>query len=350
MNIRGQYFDGKGSSSQPAQLKFSDTIQNNIILDIEGAAHTPEKYFHFSDIKIESRLGNTPRNISLPNHQLFTTTEHEKVDELNKLNKGSMLSSLIHKLESHLILAVFSLIFTALCVFSVVKYGIPKAAEVIAHKLPYENTGNHSLSILDETLFEPSALEIKTQEHFLKVAKPYLDQYQGIDLKLNFRSGMPANALALPDGNIVFTDAFMELVESDNEFISILFHEIGHIKHKHVVRRAIQGTTLTLLTFFITGDLEVFDFAVAIPSLLMDLSYSREFEREADAFSKQQMNRHNIDLKYFVDMMTKLEQSHLKKEQRPEDQQPEKSNSNIPAFLSTHPLTAERIKLFTTSD
>ena len=349
MNINGQYFDGNASNSQSAQLIYSDNNQNNIILNIEGTAHTPEKYLDFSDIKIESRLGHTPRNIHLPNNQLFTTIEHDKVDQLNKLNNGSIFSSIIHTLESHLILAVFSLVFTALFIFSVVQYGIPKAAEIIASKLPYEDIGNHSLTILDETLFEPSILDTETQKHFIKVAKPYLDQYQDIGLKLNFRSGMPANALALPDGNIVFTDAFIELVEDDNEFISILLHEIGHIKNKHVVRRAIQGTTLTILTFFITGDLEIFDFAVAIPSLLMDLSYSRDFEREADLFSKKQMNSSNIDLIHFVNIMTRLENALQMKDNSNMASEEKETESSIPAFLSTHPLTEERLKLFSAS-
>ena len=50
--------------------------------------------------------------------------------------------------------------------------------------------------------------------------------------QLEFRHGgyIDANAFALPSGIIVMTDELVELAKSDDELISVLAHEIGHVR------------------------------------------------------------------------------------------------------------------------
>ncbi len=45
-----------------------------------------------------------------------------------------------------------------------------------------------------------------------------------------------ANAFALPGGIVIVTDQLMQLAEHDDEILAVLAHEIGHVKHRHVLR------------------------------------------------------------------------------------------------------------------
>lgn len=338
MKITGQYLDGIESKAKNACLEAIDMNNLSINITDKTTGQVLNKTFLFKDIKIESRLGNTPRQIILPDNQSFTTLDHSQIDLLQKTYLPSALAGVIHFLESHLLFAFFALIIASVGTFGLTVYGIPKAAESIAERIPHNELGNHSLTILDETLFEPSTLSSEEQQRVLALVQPYLSNYPSVNPTLSFRSGMPANAFALPDGNIVLTDEFIKLADIDEEILSVLFHEIGHIENKHITRRAIQGTALTMLVFFITGDLDLFDFTAAIPAALMDLSYSREFEREADNFAIQEMSKYNIDHTHFINIMKKLEYGNKKNETD--------DNIQIPEFFSTHPLTSERIQLY----
>lgn len=333
--------DGVESKSRLANLEVLDASKVVLSITNPDTGKISQQFFVFDDLTIESRLGNTPRQIALPNNQVFSSSDHQQVDTLQKKYMPSLFTGLIHFLESHLLLACIALVLTIGFTIGLTTYGIPKASELIAKSIPYNELGDHSLAILDETVFEPSNLSKEEQSRVLALVSPYINQYPSVKPELLFRSGMGANALALPDGNIVFTDDFVVLAEQDEELLSVLFHEIGHIKNKHIIRRAIQGTALTVFIFLITGDIELFDFTAAIPAALMDLSYSREFEREADRFAIKEMSKFNIDHSHFINIMTKLEGSN-----RPSGSPEEGKKFSIPEFFSTHPLTEERIRLY----
>lgn len=215
-------------------------------------------------------------------------------------------------------------------------YGIPKLSETLAYQLPEFVTENStsSLDLLDATLFDPSALDESRRQHIDLLFLPYIQAHARLKPKLLFRSGMGANAFALPGGEIVFTDKLVELAESDDELLAILFHELGHLEHKHMLRRMLQGSMVTLAVIFITGDVDTFDLITGLPTLLVDLSYSRQFEKEADRYALDQLDHFDLPLDSFAQIMQRL------------DRDKEKSNTSQRSksdFFSTHPLTEQRI-------
>ena len=64
-----------------------------------------------------------------------------------------------------------------------------------------------------------------------------------------------------------------------------------------------------------------------LPAFVLDASYSRDFEREADAFGLGLLDRAGIDRAHFVNFLTRMEKEHP---------------SSVPGFLSTHPRADER--------
>lgn len=339
MLIEGIYLDGKTSKRHKARLEVNN---DHKITHIHLVEQQQILSFEHQQYVVESRLGNTPREILFNNEQLFVCDNHDEIDQLItwQANRSPNQHSWLYYLENNLKLICLSTIATIIFLYGIVIYGIPNTAKVMAHNVPYFTSSQliSSLDILDKTVFEESKLPPKRQQEIRDLVAPYLSGYLSLQPKLVFRSGMKANALALPNGVIVFTDDFVNLSQTNDELIAVLFHELGHLTHKHMTQRVIQDAMLTIFVIFITGDVETFDLVTGLPTLLLDLAYSREFETEADTYALTLLDKHNIPLHSFVDAMTNLENYYLEENEGT-------TNRAMNDFFSTHPKTSERIKL-----
>ena len=163
------------------------------------------------------------------------------------------------------------------------------------------------------------------------------------------------NAFALPPCFVGVTDEFVGLAKNNQEIEVMLAHELGHIEHRHTLRHIVQSTFLTFLVVMMTGDAtQISAQAALIPALLFELGYSRDFEREADRYARQYLVENDIPLSSFPAILQRLgcwsgadkalDEGCLKKMQD-EASSPE-SEGDLSGYLSTHPLTEERAKLF----
>jgi len=338
MFIDGVFLDGITSKRNTARLEVNNDhkITHVHLIDQQQVISFEEQKY-----VVETQLGNTPREISFEDGQLFYCDNHEVIDRLIswKAKQLSSRNSWLYRLESNFKTIILSTMATVALLYGIIIYGIPSTAKIMAHHLPKISSEQllSSLDILDETVFDASELPVKRRQEIQALMAPYLSNHKNLQPRLVFRSGMKANALALPNGVIVFTDDLVNLVETDSELIAILFHELGHLTHKHMTQRIIQDTMLTVAIIFITGDVETFDLITGLPTLLLDLAYSRGFEIEADNYALTLLDKHNIPLQSFIDAMTHLENYYLEHN--------EGDNNAVIDFFSTHPKTTDRIKL-----
>ena len=349
MKLEGHYHDGATSKRCSARLEVLKGLHSKIRLTLFADDQPNQiKEFDFKDLRFESRIGNTPREIVIQDNFLFTTDDHTQVDAfIGEIKAGRHSHKLLYKLESNLTLVLASVVVCVAVAYVGVVYALPKAAYHIAFNMPHfaEKKFGSSLSVLDRTMFEPTELSQAEQARIIALTTPFNAQFPDIAPELKFRSGMGANAFALPSGEIVFTDDFVRLAEHDNELLSVYFHELGHLQNKHMLRRALQGAMLSVAVILITGDLENFDAIAVLPTLLADLSYSRDFEREADDFAFIAMQKNQIPVESFANIMQRLEDAH-----RPDDgdensdREGFENSSKWLEYLSTHPNTQERIE------
>ncbi|HIC77963.1 MAG TPA: peptidase M48, partial [Sulfurovum sp.] len=82
-----------------------------------------------------------------------------------------------------------------------------------------------------------------------------------------------------------------------------------------------------------TGDISIL--AVVVPTILINSSYSREFEREADVHAVKELQKMNISTLYIANLFEALGEEHGVDE-----------NSTSFELFSTHPLTHDRIEYF----
>ena len=331
-SIKGYFFDGKSSLKQQAWLCKDGNICQILDAQRQVLAETDSK-----SLTISARLGNTPRHITFPGGEKFQTTDQDALDALLPQKR-----SLIHTLESHSRFVVLSVILLLLFGWATVQYGIPATAKYIAHSLP-ENllvySGRESMVLLDNRLFSPSALNEEAQQQLHEHFAETLAHYPDLPIEVIFRKGgrIGANAFALPDGTVIFTDEMIELAEHKDELVAILAHEIGHVYHRHGIRQVIQGSMLLFGMSLIVGDMAaVSEVLVSIPLIMASMSYSRGFEREADDFAYQYLRERGMDTEHFANIMLRLQS----------DAQEQYSDNGWSNYLGTHPPTQERIEKF----
>lgn len=114
-----------------------------------------------------------------------------------------------------------------------------------------------------------------------------------------------ANALALPDGKIILTDQlYSRLVDKPDAVLAILLHEVGHVEENHGLRQIIQSLGVGLIFVLITGDVQgLSETLVGSSFILIQQSFSRTMEIEADAFSINSLKTLGISTDEFVTAM-----------------------------------------------
>ena len=340
------YWHPEGSAARfSATFEVNEFQQYAINLEGENAFRGDA-----STLNISERIGNIERKITLEDGSMFTTLENDKVDELFK--DRQKVNSYVHYMETHYRAIVLAVVIAFVSAFSFFKWGIPWTSERIAHALPYETNkliASGSMKFLDKTTFDKSELSQEKQDeiskHFYeKIAVLSVADEKKIVYKLHFRSWemhgeeIP-NALALPSGDIILTDKFVELAKNQDEIDSVILHEMGHVVHRHGLEMMIEGTFVTVAVMMISGDASgMNDFGIGLGSALLSSAYSRGHESEADLYSFEKMLQAHIDPKSFSNIMARM--TSYVSENRSEE-----NNDTILDYFASHPSTQKRIDL-----
>lgn len=329
MLIDAVLYDGHSSKEHHVTIEF--TPQRRVVIASHGID------VMLDEVQIESRLGNTPRVLSFPNGVRCKSRENSKIDQL--LRDFGLSKSKAYKIESSWGLTMGSIAITIGFIWFLLTTGANFTANALASVLPQSTLSEVSkitMDQLEENYLRPSKLSDR-QEKIIQAHFDTLTQGES-GYKLHFRSSpeMGPNAFALPSGDIVLTDQLVAL-SRDREFrdiLGVLAHEKGHVVEKHSLRMAIKTGIAGVVIGYITGDVSVI--ATTIPTILINSSYSREFEREADAHAVKELKKLGISTKY----MAKLFEALAKKSGESED------NDTIMGMMASHPLTSERIEYF----
>lgn len=145
------------------------------------------------------------------------------------------------------------------------------------------------------------------------------------------------NAFAVPGGYVYLTRGILALISSEAEMAVVLGHELGHVNARHSVRKMSQmiliqvglavGSALSDTFAKISG-------VAGVGVQILFLKFSRDDEREADRLGIEYSRKAGYDPSRMVDFFTSL--------QKMGDLSGK--GSSLPGFLSTHPLTTERIR------
>ncbi len=138
------------------------------------------------------------------------------------------------------------------------------------------------------------------------------------------------NAFAIPGGHIVIHSALLKAAKRPEEVAGVLAHEIAHATKRHSLRNVISSLGTTMIIQLMIGDVTVL---TDTASQMLEMSYSRDFEREADATGWQYLLDAGIDPRGMIDMFRTLQES--QKDGLPDE--------GVITLMSTHPAISERI-------
>ncbi len=238
-----------------------------------------------------------------------------------------------------------ALLLLAALALGTLRWGLPWMAEQVARQLPadtLQQLGDQAeAQVVDLTA--DSQLSPARQAHIRALYARALAPAQ--DSRLLFRHGQSigANALALPNGRIILTDELVALARTDDQLLGVLAHERGHVQHRHSLQQAISGAALSVLVLWITGDSS--SLLAVLPAALVSSSYSRDMERDADAYALQQLHQQGRNVLALAEMLEALEAA----EQARADGTAgsggvlRRTGARIAGLLQSHPVTTERI-------
>jgi predicted Zn-dependent protease len=151
------------------------------------------------------------------------------------------------------------------------------------------------------------------------------------------------NAFALPGGFIGVHSQLLIAAQNESELASVLSHEIGHVSQRHIARMigqqkqdALLPLAALLLAALVGKAGGGADAAIGVAmggqglAIQRQLNFSRDAEREADRVGFQTMRAAGYDTSGMVAFFKRLQST-------------TRLYGEAPAWLSSHPLTGERI-------
>lgn len=136
------------------------------------------------------------------------------------------------------------------------------------------------------------------------------------------------NAIALPGGHILIFSGLLDTIESENELVMVLGHELGHFAHRDHLRGLGRGLGVSVATLLLFGRDSATSELVSNTLLTFNGKYSRDQETAADSHGLAMLVNHYGHAGGAVDFFARLA---------------EKSPSGGSYLLASHPDPQDRI-------
>jgi Zn-dependent protease with chaperone function len=241
------------------------------------------------------------------------------------------------------------------------QWGVPWAAQALVAPMPRSVDQSLEAAVIDSLgppTLGPTRLPPARQADITaawEAAKDRLDQSlarQGEApspaLSLRFHaSRLGPNALALPGGTVVITDELVALAGTDMPLLlGVLGHEQGHVQHRHGLRMAAQVGLLSVLVGSLWGDPG--SLVSALPLWWGQADYSRDAEREADAWSLRLLQANDLDPRAMVRLFQALAAGRTCATPPADCPPAEATGADVLQTLgfASHPAPAERLRFF----
>ncbi len=148
------------------------------------------------------------------------------------------------------------------------------------------------------------------------------------------------NAFAAPGGLVFFYSGLISRMKTEDELLSVMAHEIGHVVSRHIAQRMEKGGRISAATML----LGIASLAIGIPALsqgllagsmaagqAINLHYSRQDEEQADRLSfewMRKMHRNPVAMEGMLRVMRRISRYRSDK---------------LPQYLLTHPNPEARL-------
>lgn len=320
MEATGNYYDGRTSRRHAVSIMISGGV---LYMRGDAIRHCP-----LADMEISEKSVHAARKFGFPDGGYVEMDDAASANAL--LAAAGHTDSLVERLQQSWGNALMALFATVGVLVLSYLYLIPATAYVAAKSMPASverSLGDGVLTFLDKHMLKPTRLSAQRQEEIVNAFKTLKAPAEGApEYTILFRdSRIGPNALALPAGYIILTDDMVKLVDSDQELMGVLGHELGHLHERHITQRIIQSSAIGAATTLLFGDVSAV--MANIPTAMLDMKYSRDVETDADDYAVAMMKTNGISpeqLARVFEKMSKMDEEHM-------------------PYLSSHPIPKERV-------
>ena len=304
-----RYFDGRSSRAQHVDVWVSD---GQLHLAGEGLVRT----LSMQGIRWPERTRKGPR-IAL----LSAGGHLQSIDAVawdNWSREAGFDDSTVVKLQQSWRWVFASLVSLVLLMVAGYVWGLPWAAREVADRLPDSaevKVGEVVAAPLD-AFTKPSQLPLSQQQNIEQAWEQVLTAHRAAaaargesvrpsQLLIRHSDAIGPNALAIPGGTMLLTDDMVRLLQNDTQaIVGVLGHELGHVQHRHGMRMVIQVGVMGAIGALLWGDFS--SILATVPLWLGQAHYSREAEREADAYSVDVLRASGISPAVMVTLFERL--------------------------------------------
>lgn len=275
------------------------------------------------------------------NHAILKDPTLSSQPDLQFFLKSSRRKAVINYLG----LATVALLIIALPIFFVVR--LDMFTNLAAKQIPASWEEELGQSLIAQHRLSHEFMGSEQSQRILKpLVSPMLEALPESRYHYDFHiiNDSSLNAFALPGGEVVIHSALVLRAKSVEELLGVLAHEITHVEQQHGLRNVLGAASVYLLAAALFGDVSgILALATSAAPLLVNQSYSRGFETEADLKGYALLKAAKIDpsgLARFFETLMIEEQKQL---ESIEDEGTRDLLEGAMAFLSTHPASQERI-------
>ena len=332
--IDGDFFIPGSSKAETASI----LINNKAVSVFKG----DECLYHL--LKVKSVQDN--KSIFLENGSLFVTKEELNAIDLKLLIPKTEL--ILKNLDKFRLKSVVIILLTIIVLVISYRFLFISFSSTLVYFFPYkweQKIGEATYRTLSSTILEKSEIKEKRiteiKDKSQKIFK-HSGLYKNPEIKFNKSNILGPNALALPGGPIIITDDLVELLKDDDLILSVIAHELAHIKERHSLQQIVEIAGLSSIAWMIFGlDESILEEIVFIGINIWGLKKSRDLEKDADLMALKLLEKTGMSKKSFIQAIERLTNHYCVATKI------EKSvciNELKSGWLSTHPSGAERLK------
>lgn len=284
---RAVYFDGKTNRKRSVTLQLAggvEIVEDGRIVDI----------WPFGEVR---RADGPPNLLRLSCVTALPLARLEIADEATKAAIVAHCAALdtARTGRGGTLRIVFWSLAATCSIIGLAMFGIPLIADRLAPLVPYsmeKRIGDAADGQIRAMLGKQDCAGAEGQAAFQALVDKVKDA-GGIDIPLqaHMLKSPILNAMALPGGRVYFLSALLDKANNPDEIAAILAHELGHVKHRDHMRSIIQTGGTSFLFGLLFGDISGAGAVIFAGRALLNQSYSREVETDADTAAIETMQK-----------------------------------------------------------
>ena len=305
-----RYFDGRSSRAQAAVAWLDDG--QLYLLGPAVRLTVPLK-----EVRWPERTQRGPRVAQLPEGGCMQSSDAAAWDAwLREVGRGD---SAVVRLQQSWRAVFVSLVLLVLLTVAGYVWGLPWVSREVADRVPdsVEAKVGEVVWAQLEDFTRPSQLPEPERRAIEQAWDKVLNTHRAAEaargvvvrptrLLIRHSEDIGPNALALPGGAMLLTDDMVRLLQHDTRVIAgVLGHELGHVQHRHGMRMLVQVSVMGAASSLLWGDFS--GILATVPLWLGQAHYSREAERESDAYSVQVLRASGIAPTVMVSLFERLD-------------------------------------------